>query len=406
MAILALLFAGQANAQGTLPGVSLDEAISIAVGNNLSVESARLEKETAERLRHAGFDLSKTSITADYGQMNTVHNDTRFGVSQAFSFPSVYTNQRQTLESEYKASEEGYRLTEQAVRTAVRRRYYEYNTLLAQRTLLRRADSLYGEFADKSALRLRYGAANTLENTAASARRQQIAIQLRQVERDMEITLRQFNLLLQDSVIVKPDSIALRIEQATLLNDVAPESLPAASQLRYRQEAAHYRWRAERSRLLPDFTVGYNNQSLVGPQIVDNQEHYFTSTTRFNYLNAGITLPLFFRSQTAKIEASKLEYLRAGKASEQFNKQFDAALKDARTEVEKYRESLAYYETDGLRNAQTIIHAADQQFHAGEIDFLQWVILIDQGIALQSEYIQTLAAYNEAVISLKHLIHE
>jgi len=404
--IMALLLSIQAKSQSPPPRVGLDQAISIAVRNNLTVETSRLEKEIAGRLRHTAVDIAKTAFTADYGQMNTVHNDTRFGVSQAFSFPTVYANQRHTLESEYKASEEGYLLTEQAVRTAVRRRYYEYNILLARRTLLLRADSLYREFADKSALRLRHGAANTLENTAATTRRQQIAIQLRQLERDVEIALRQFNLLLQDSVMLRPDSITLRIDQVALAGHVVPEYLPAASQLRYRQDAARYRWRTERSRLLPDITVGYNNQSLIGPQVVEDQDQYFTSTSRFNYLNAGITLPLFFRSQTAKIEASKLEYLRAGKAFEQFNKQLEAALKDAQTEVEKYKESLAYYESEGIRSAQTIMHTADQQFRAGEIDFLQWVILVDQGIALQTEYIHTLASYNEAVITLKHLIHE
>lgn len=393
--------------------VGLEQAVGIALKNNRTVQVSRLDQESAERLRHSAVDISKTAVIADYGQMNTIHNDTRLGISQAFSFPSVYFNQRHALESDYKAAEAGYLLSEQAIRTAVRRRYYGYNILVARQALLLRADSLYHEFAERSSLRFRHGAANVLEHTSATTRRRQIAVQLRQLELDIEMALRQFNLLLQDSVMLKPDGTSIRIDVfspatgvATSTETMATESLPALSRLRHEKDAAFYRWRTARSRMLPDITVGYNNQSLIGPQIIDGQERYFSSATRFNYFSAGIAIPLFLRTHTAKIEASKLQYLRAEKASEQFSLAYHTALSDASTEVNKYSESLVFYENEGIRNAETIIRTADEQFRAGDIDFLQWVILIDQGIALQAEYINALASYNEAVITLKHLNYE
>ncbi|MEJ1240902.1 CusA/CzcA family heavy metal efflux RND transporter [Chryseolinea sp. T2] len=395
-----------ANNNTSLNAVSLDVAISIAIKNNLSVETSRLEKEVAERLSHSGVNPNKATVSADYGQINTIHNDTRFGVSQEFSFPSVYTNQRSTLLSEYKASEESQILTEQSVRTEVRRRYYEYNVLLARRKLLLKADSLFREFADKSNLRLKAGEANVLESTSANTRRAQIAVQLRQLDRDLEIALRQFNLLLQDSVNVTPDGTSIRSDTADSESEVSIESLPQSSLLRYKQDAARYRWRTERARMFPDIVVGYNNQSLIGPQVVEGQDRYFNANTRFSYVNAGITLPLFFKSQSARIEASKLEYLRAEKESVQHNRVMEAAITDARTEIEKYRESLLYYEGEGLQSARTIIQTADQKFNAGDIDFLQWVILVEQSIALETEYINTLSSYNTAVINLRNLIHE
>jgi hypothetical protein len=49
-----------------------------------------------------------------------------------------------------------------------------------------------------------------------------------------------------------------------------------------------------------------------------------------------------------------------------------------------------YYESQGLRNADLIISTADAQFQAGEIDYLQWVILVDQAMTIKSEHIQAL----------------
>ena len=387
-------------------GVSLDQAISIALKNNLSVQASELERGAAERLSHTGIDLKKTNVSADYGQLNTIHHDTRFGVSQEFSFPTVYANQRNALLSEYRASEESHELTEQSIRTEVRRRFYQYNVMLARRNILLKADSLFRAFAEKSSLRFQVGEANVLEKTTAASRRQQVAVQLRQLEHDLAIVLRQFNVLLQDSIELVPAVSSLRIDEAFPPGDVSIEALPQTSLLRYKQDAARYRWKAERARLLPDITLGYNNQSLIGPQVVDGQDRYFNASTRFNYVSGGITLPLFFKSQTARIEASKLEYARAEKQAAQLNVQLEAAINDAQAEVEKFRESLAYYENEGLQNAKAIIQTADQQFNAGEIDFLQWVILVDQSITLETEYNNTLSNYNSAVINLKHLTHE
>lgn len=403
--ILVVVFSTVANGQ-TPERVSAEQAINIALKNNLSVTGSQLERDAAAKRRGTALDLPKTIITADYGQMNTIHRDTRFGISQSFSLPGVYRHQRQALESDYRGAEAGYELTEQSVRTAVRRRFFAYNTLVARRAVLRRTDSLYAAFAEKSDLRFKHGAANTLENTAAVTRRQQLAMQLRQLEWDIDIALRQFSHVLQTETIVLPDTSITRLPYRTMTSDVNIESLPAITQLQYREEAAFHRWRAERTRLLPDFTIGYNNQSLIGPQIIDNQERFVTAATRFTYLSAGIAFPLFFSTHSARIQASKLDHQRAAIATDQLSRQFNAALRDAIAEVNKFNEGLVFYENTGIKNADKIIRTADLQFRAGEIDFLQWVILVDQGIALQMEYIDLLSQYNQAIITLLEIIHE
>lgn len=393
-----------AAAQSTSQPVTLDKAIDIALKQNLLVETSRLDKETAGHLRQTGFDISKTAITADYGQINTIQRDTKFGVVQTFSFPSVYGHQRSSLRADYQAATAQLALTEQVVRSEVRQRYYAYNTLVARRRLLQRTDSLYAAFAEKSALRLQHGEANVLESTAATMRRQQIAIQLRQAETDIDIALTQFNLLLQDSVIYIPDTTDVRINSPA--GSPSLLELPAITQLRYREEAAFHRWRAARARRLPDFTVGYNNQSFVGPQIVDNQERYFTRVTRFHYVNAGIAVPLFFGVHKARAEAAKLEYTRTQKYADLFDRQLTVAIANAEAAVERYREALTFYENTGLQNAEIIMKTADLQFTAGEIDYLQWVILMDQSIGVQTEYISALDNYNQSVIALQKITNQ
>ena len=71
--------------------------------------------------------------------------------------------------------------------------------------------------------------------------------------------------------------------------------------------------------------------------------------------------------------------------------------------MEKYSASLNYYETEGLANAQTIINAANDQLSNGDIDYLQWVVVVNQAIIIKNEYLDTVNNYNKAVIALQTL---
>jgi len=379
--------------------IGLDRALDIALKNNAQLEGIRLTEQANKELQHSAFDLGKTQLSADYGKVNSVLNDTRFGVSQSFSFPTVYSNQRKVLQAKFQASQAQTRLSEQDLRTGVRQRFYEYVSMIERKQLLLYADSIYSLFESKSNKRFESGAANILEKTAAESHRQQVSNQLNLLNKDMEIAAKQFNLLLQDTVAYIPQADNTKIEGPLLADTaVALNGLPAIELAQYQQEAAHKQWRTEQSRLLPDFMISYNNQSLLGEQSVNGQQIYYGSRDRFSYISAGISIPLFFNAQSSRAKAAKLEWQSRAKQADQTQRQIRTDLKDAFDQVEKFRESLHYYENKGLKNAGLIIHTADQQFQEGEIDYLQWVMLVDQAISIRNEYINIRSSYNQAVI--------
>jgi cobalt-zinc-cadmium resistance protein CzcA len=62
------------------------------------------------------------------------------------------------------------------------------------------------------------------------------------------------------------------------------------------------------------------------------------------------------------------------------------------------------FEIKALPNATLIFEIAQKQFVNGEIDYLQWAMLINQSILIQSEYQDTLMRYNELAIELINLL--
>ncbi len=406
--LLLLLMTGVARGGYTqLPSetISLNNAIKIALEKNRQVQSDRMSEKASERLQSSAFDLAKTNFDADYGKVSSIHNDTRFGVSQTFSFPSVYANQKKLLASDFSASQARTRLTEQEIRVSVRELFYDYAELVQRKKLLLFADSVYRLFENRSNLRFEKGAANVLEKTAAESQRQQISNQLNLLENDLVIAVKQFNLLIQDTRSYTPEADNPKIELSFIQNDSAGQisHLPLVELARQQQQSSRYRWQLEKSKSLPDFTIGYNNQSLIGPQTVGGQEQYFDAGKRFGYVSAGIAIPLFNKANSSRIGAAKLDFERDRLQADQIELQLRTQLSTAADQLRKFRQSLDYYESQGLKNADLIIATADHQFEAGEIDYLQWVMLVNQSVAIKSEYIHVLDSYNSAAIQLLKL---
>src|SRR5690606_7278284 len=174
--------------------------------------------------------------------------------------------------------------------------------------MIPRSDSIYRLFEAKSLKRFESGEANILEKTAAQSHRQQITNQLNMLEKDLAIVNKQFNLYLQDSMMYVPDLAQSKVAQSLIDDSGVTDDFPAAALARHAEEAARSRWRVERARLLPDLTIGYNNQSLQGVQNVNGQDVLFSGRDRFNYFSAGVSIPLFFKAQSSKVAAAKLQW--------------------------------------------------------------------------------------------------
>jgi cobalt-zinc-cadmium resistance protein CzcA len=75
--------------------------------------------------------------------------------------------------------------------------------------------------------------------------------------------------------------------------------------------------------------------------------------------------------------------------------------------LSQYKTDLAavqYFENTGLKNATLILSVANKQFESGEINFMEWVILTNQSITIQSNYLDAIKNLNETSIQINYLI--
>ncbi len=377
--------------------ITLQQAIDTALVNNLSVKNERLRNEYHQKLIKSGTAIPVTDVFGEYGQINGIYNDTRFGVSQTISFPTVYKRQKELLTEEWKSSLLSTDVQEAQLKKQVSQVFYTLVYLHHKRELLQKTDTLFAEFLNKATLRFKAGESNVLEKTTAENQRGQMALQLLQLGRDMEIIQLQFQLLLNtETVFVPMEDADLGIP--FLENDSSLlTSHPEIQFLKQQQQIANAVTKSEQSKLLPDLSFGYN---LMGMRGMGPDDKLYNSTPQFHSIQIGLGIPVFTGSQKAKINAAKINENIAANEYEWKLKNFENAYHSAFMEYQKFEEMVRYFENTALKNAATITETAEKQFLNGDINYLEWVLLINQAIGIQSDYIEAVKNLNNVLAEL------
>ena len=399
--VMLLLFSVTFNSANAQTKITLENSIEIALKNNLNLKSERLKSEYQKQLIKSATTIAPTIISADYGQINSPYNDTRFGISQTINFPTVYSHQKQIFTEEWKAAVLNVEVKEAELKKVVRQRFYSLLYLKEKQKLLQRSDSIFSEFLIKSELRFKKGESNILEKTTAETQRGAIKIQLLQLFQDKQIAQLQFQLLLNDEQNFEPISKSLQLEFDTAKDTSLLEQNPNLKILKQYQKVSKATTNFEKAKLLPSFTFGYNNNSFIGTG-ADNQT--YNKSTRFHSSQIGLGIPLFGGSQRAKIKASKIAETISENEFQNQKKVLSNQYKSLLFQYENNIEKILYFEKTGLPNAKIIEQTANKQFFNGDINYLDWTLLINQSIAIKNNFIETVMTNNQNIIELNNLL--
>ena len=396
--ILLTIFSFQ-NANAQQP-ISLSAAIDTTFKNNLSVKNEILNAEYHKKLKATAVDIPQTNLTGEYGQINSLYNDTKFGISQSISFPTVYAKQKSLQNENYKSSVLNIAVKEAELKKQVSEVFYLLIYLSEKRKILLQNDSVYASFLEKANLRFDKGESNILEKTTAETQRGQIAIQLNQLKNDIEIMQMQFQLLLNATTIFTPSTENPKLIFSEIPDTSAVSYHPQIKVLQQQKNTSLVNLQLEKSKLLPNLNFGYNNQSIQGTG-ADNV--LYAKNYRFNSVQFGVGVPLFFGSQMAKIKSGKTLQMIS-------ENNYQLGLQTMKTELQTtYRyyqtqlQTVKYFEATALQNANTITKTANLQFANGDINYLEWTMLINNAVSLQSSYVDAVKELNQTIIQLNFL---
>jgi cobalt-zinc-cadmium resistance protein CzcA len=397
--LIVMALSGVMNVNGQ-ERISLQSAIDTALKNNLSVKNVKLRAEYQQKLISSSANIPQANLSTEFGQINSIYNDNRFGLSQSFSFPTVYSNQKKVLNEEWKASVLSVSLKEAEIKKAVSQIYHSIVILREKEKLLLQADSIYSEFVKKANLRFKTGESNVLEKATAQSQRGGIFLQLKSLQEEIQLAKLQLALVLNSENRFEPMENSLRMDLPEMISFQALGEHPLLKISDQQKIITAANTRLERSKMLPDLSLGYFNTSIQGTG-ADNI--LYSPSKRFNSGHIGIGIPIFAGAQKARVNASKVSEMIADNAYQNQLQTIENQYRSAQSQYESYLEAANYFEKNSLPEAKTISETADKQFINGDINYLDWVMLNNQAIVIRNNYLDIIKALNESIINLNYL---
>jgi cobalt-zinc-cadmium resistance protein CzcA len=133
-------------------------------------------------------------------------------------------------------------------------------------------------------------------------------------------------------------------------------------------------------------------------------DKYYNGAPRFQAAQVGLGIPLFFGAQKNKITASKVNEQVAKNEYELTLLQWQSFLQQMYIRYSNTKEKINYYESNTLKQSNSIGQIASQQLDAGAINYLEWVMLINQSATIQSEYLDALKELHDYKTKIDYLI--
>lgn len=402
--VLLLLFASNSSqAQTTL---SLDDCIKTALQNNPQLKGAVYKVNQQEVLRKTAFDLGKTQINYTQGQYNSIFKkDNNITLSQSFEFPTLMLAQGKLQKERIQLADQARILTEKELIREVKTAYYQLAYAQQRLYLLKTQDSIYNNFVKLSELRYKTGETSNLEKLAAQGKSYEIALQQQQAARDVIIYEQQLQKWLG---IEQPIIISAKVPLLSLsgyLTDTATiKQNPLLVYYQQQIKVAEAGKSVERNRLLPDISVGYFNQTLVGTQNINGTEQYFGLDKRFSGFSISVAIPLWYRPQQGRIQAAKMESKVAEAEYENTQNMLKSGFNQLLQQYQQAQISLEYYQNQGLKHSEVQLQTVERAYRAGDIGYVEYLQGISQAISIKEQYLIAFNQLNQIAIQLQYII--
>jgi cobalt-zinc-cadmium resistance protein CzcA len=317
----------------------------------------------------------------------------------------VYKRQKELLQAHTQSNLYSEAIVRQEVKKQVSLLYYQMLVLQEKKKLLQKTDSLYRIFFEKQQQRFKAGDANILEKTAAEVQLMQVKNQLELLDTDFKIVEEQFGKLLQSDVRYIPVAEKTKIRTVKEPDLSAIPNLPVIKLKEQQQQIAAKEIEVVKSKSLPQLNIGYTNQSIIGIQNINGTDKNYTAANRFSSALVGVNIPLFNKANKARLAAGKTTVAVTKAEYESSVLQQQSVLQTLLLRKQKNESQLRYYENTGLPQAKIITDNANIQYANGAINYLEWIMLTNQSISIQAEYINAIGEWNNSIIELNSYLN-
>ncbi len=387
------VFAQDTDQEGTIPRtLTVEEAIAMAKQNYPSLKESQAFIEREQAMKGSSFDFGSTQVFTgkeEYGN-NLPGIQTTIGVQQSnidllsgFSRSKFYKERIALGEKFYVASEQ------QLVRN-VMQAYDQINYYKARLRFADQLDSIYANFKTAAQLRYDTGETGKLEFISAASEFQQIQVLRQQAFDDIEIAKRALKQYLgTDESIETINEPYKTLDFMATMDSTSVTNNPMLQYALQNAKVSKANVGVEKSQFLPKFSLSY------GRQVVDE-------VSGFNTYQAGISIPLWFFPQKSRVKAAKADVMVAENQYLEQKAVTESRVSQLTKSLEKTKKILQYYEEGALLLAEQQITTAQLASKEGEIDYVNYITILNSAIRIKQNHLQYINQYNQQTIDMQY----
>lgn len=388
--------------------LTVEQAIELATKNNPEIKAQNLEIQAKQNAQKSAREFPKLSLNTQFGQYSSIQFDHAVSIEQTIPFPTVFNAKKQLINAELQGQKWQQEITKNELVYTVRKLYNELLFLEHNKKQLLYLDSLYTAFLQAATVRYKTGEGKKIEISSAETKHGEMQLLWKQNNTNYNIAYNNLSIMLntENDFSIYSDSTYLPIDVLSASDTFSLKNHPNIQLLLQEAAIVTQTQKVEKAQALPDFTLGYTNQSLIGFQTIDGQDEYFNGKKRFHVGSVGIQIPVSFGATKAKIKA--LDYQK--QAIETIA---DYKLQELRTQqqnaIEQYqqrKQEYQYYNDTALPNANEIIQNAQVGYRTGDIDYVEYLMALQTAGNTKLNFLKSIYQLNETILYLKYLIHQ
>lgn len=389
--ITLLMLIPSLTALGQTKEIKIADAINIALQNNKEIKAYSLKVDEQKALMPAAIALDKTTISFGTDQNNIAENGYPlkvWGVSQSISFPTLYGAELRAKRVEHSIAETELRIRTESLIKQVSASYIELQVVNEKLSIYSSIDSLYVSILNGATLRNSKGDMSNLDLLTIKAKQQQVKSKLSEIRNSQQSSLAKLKALMgYDSLFVVATHILV-----LPLEEKAIELSPFYLWLKSQEALGIANVGVARNMLMPDISFSY----FMGTNSYDNAKKY-------HGFEAGISIPIFFNAQKAKIKASRIALSATQNLTEYEVELLKVKQKELMGMHLQLREQIEYFNQSGSKLYSEIVRTAKLSFEKGEIDFMKFATSTEAALEIRLGYLSNLLEYTKVTLELNYI---
>lgn len=364
--------------------VTLEQAIELAKQNHPRLKTAAAAVRQAKAGRGEVLELAPTEFGYSWGQLNgEIKKDKQWEVNQNLGslltpfYKNVLVNRQIATGTFY------HRIVEKEVVAEVKRAWAYYLYAYNLRSLYNDQNQWAEELQRIGELRYQQGEITLLEKNMAATMAADLKNRLFQSQEEEKLALARLNWACYAGQPIVPADTALVQFPADIETPTYSEA-----HLKYFQSQAgeaKAQLNVERSRFLPELSLGYVRQDIL-------------PLKGLNSWMVGVSFPIYFLPRHSKVKQAKATAFIARTEAEANTRNLYNKVSEAIANLRRQSESLHYYTSSALKEADELMKVAALQLRHSETDITEFIQAVNVARDIRRGYIETVYQYNIAAL--------